>query len=150
MTPTWSDRIAKWGWLIVTFFLLDLVIRGVSLVLQNYQLDKPLTIIVLPASLSLIFIIVDLFRFGLSRVGVSSEANKNEKGYQPNLQIWGLGLVSGVGIAVIYLQGTVTLELLHQNPASVMALLQNIALLVFLVLSLGIVTWAVVKICRYD
>ncbi|MCG3155115.1 MAG: hypothetical protein DKINENOH_01717 [bacterium] len=149
MNTTATNQLGKWVWLIAAIPLFGLTILAFYLATRSHHFDdKPLMVLELLAAISLVFILLDLIRFGISRIGASPGAADRESGYQPHLQIWGLGLIVGAATAIFYLQGTVTLALLRPIPDNGFALFQNLAILACLVLSLGIVVWAIVRICQ--
>lgn len=136
------------GWLVVAIILSALGVFGLVMVLLGFQITNPFALISALPIFPMGFIVLDLVLYSIKKKENMQQDPKDKISYQPNLQIWGLGLVLGVSMVVLYLLGTVTNALLNNVPASNLALIQNIALLVLLGVSLGFIIWAIVRICQ--
>lgn len=153
--PRW---LATLGWPVVAGLrLLLLVTLAILLLLLPVMLaiypqfwgsrsssdaDRALIVFI---GLPIAFILFDLVRF---LFGMPREAKTTASGYQPNLQIWGIGLLLGIGAVVVYLFGTVTLALLGEKPADSLAVWQHLGLLLILSIMFCFIVWAVVKLCQ--
>ncbi len=143
-----SESRKSRGWQVPAVIISALGLFGLAMVLLGYQITNPFALISSLPVFPMGFIVLDLIAYGIRKKETLQQNPENKISYQPNLQIWGLGLILGVGMVVLYLLGTVTSALLNNVPASNLALIQNIALLVLLGVSLGFIVWAIVRICQ--
>lgn len=143
-----KSRWQEWGWLFVAIAISLVVVLMLAMAQFRFEIANPLVLVGLLPIFPLGFIALDLVTYGIRKKENAGQNLEVKMSYQPNLQIWGLGLILGVGMVVLYLLGTVTSALLNNVPASNLALVQNIALLVLLGVSLGFIIWAIVRICQ--
>ncbi len=80
----------------------------------------------------------------------STDIKNSATARRPNLQVWGLGVVMGAGLAVVYIAATVSLTLLEKVPLSELAVWQHIGQAAITFLALAFVVWAAVRICSAE
>lgn len=78
---------------------------------------------------------------------VSYQSFAQRKGYSPNLALWGVGFLFGLSVSFVYLMGFAADKLLDNAFLDRPYLLLRLLLFVMPAALLGLVVWAVSRIC---
>jgi hypothetical protein len=99
---------------------------------------------------TLAFILLDLGLM-LSRSHVTKNTDDKANSWNPNVRIWGIGPVLGITLGLLYLLGKLGKDVFAQSAtADSAAFWQPFGLLAVILAALGLVLWAVVRICQID
>jgi hypothetical protein len=135
---SWSGIIAM---VALTGFTVGLVFWG--------TVDTAVMLIRIFAAFTLTSILLDLLAYKTKPSPV-----EDKRGYHPNLQIWGVGALTGLGCAVFYWLGKLSTSLtangaFSADTTSVGApTWQYLSLVLIPFILLSLVVWGIVKICQ--
>jgi hypothetical protein len=93
-------------------------------------------------------IALDISLFDLKRSQLPNDNQTKKPAYHPNLRIWGVGLITGIGATITYLIAAVTLSLLKVTGVTHETIYQYTLLLVVLIIAMGFTIWGIVRVCQ--
>lgn len=167
--------IEKWNWsktilILLIIIVLIFVMAGISIFI-----DKALMFMLIIVEFSLLFVALDILIYKINRNVIKDDNSKDKYLYHPNLYIWGIGFLFGIGLTIIYYFITLITTLISSPPENNIALLHNLDLaninyftvsmvtyscrmaflqnfffLLLLSILLGLIAWAIVKLSQYN
>ncbi len=93
-------------------------------------------------------IALDISLFDRMRNQLPNDDKIMKPAYHPNLRIWGVGLITGIGGTITYLIAVVTLSLVKVTPVTHETIYQYTLLLVVLTTAMAFTIWGIVRVCQ--